>query len=36
MPRFPIEAWAMRHPRARWPLVLALVFVLACLGSADF
>jgi hypothetical protein len=36
MPRFPIEIWAERNPSLRWPLVLAAVFVLACLGSADF
>jgi hypothetical protein len=36
MTHFPLEAWAMRNPRVRWPLVIALVFVLACFGSADF
>lgn len=36
MNRFPLEVWAERNPRVRWPLVLALVLVLCCLGSGDF
>lgn len=35
MRHFPLEAWAMRNPRVRWPLVLAALFVLCLLGSAD-
>jgi hypothetical protein len=31
-PPFPIEAWAQRSPRTRWPLVLLLM--LALIGLA--
>lgn len=36
MHRFPLEAWAEKNPRVRWPLVLALILLLCLLGSADF
>jgi len=36
MKHFPLEAWANRNPRVRWPLVFLALIVLACLGSADF
>lgn len=33
MDHFPLEAWAMRKPRVRWALLLAIVFALSVLGS---
>ena len=33
MDHFPLEAWAMRNPRVRFPLLLALVLALSWLGS---
>jgi hypothetical protein len=29
----PLEAWAQRHPRTRWPLVLLLVVLLIGLAG---
>lgn len=29
----PLEAWASRSPRVRWPLVLALIVVLIGLAG---
>jgi len=31
---WPLEAWANRNPRVRWPLVYLLIFLLWILGSA--
>lgn len=35
MSHFPLEAWADRNPHVRWPLVIAIVFILCCLGSLN-
>lgn len=32
-PPFPLEVWAAKNPRVRWPLLLAFVFFLSWLGS---
>ncbi len=31
----PLERWAARNPRVRWPLVMLAVFALCVLGSLN-